>query len=109
MSFTQPAPKAIRAIKTGETLIVRAHVMLLKGPRIVGRRLICTDANDRFWIADQLPTAMVHVLGPVTLDDALAAAERVLAGRDRSVTGDGLLAVAGLVAQAMPKGEPAPC
>jgi hypothetical protein len=61
--------------------------------------LVALDANGACHVADQTAAGAVHHrLGPITEDAAMDAVRRILTGRDKSVTGDGLAAAATLLA-----------
>ena len=67
----------------------------LGGPNAI--TLIALVGDDQYHVVHQRPDGrLLHRFGPLTMEAAVDAAERVLAGRERSVTGDGVAAVAGL-------------
>lgn len=60
--------------------------------------LIALVGDDTYHVVDQLLDGTLrHRLGPITSQAALDAVQRVIAGREQSITGDSLAAVAGLV------------
>lgn len=61
--------------------------------------LIALVGEDAYHVVRQHTDGKLeHQLGPFGANEALDAAQRVLSGREHSVTGDSLTAVAGLVA-----------
>lgn len=65
-----------------------------------GITLIVLVGDDDYHVVFQSAAGgLHHRLGPLSMDAAIAAAERVMSGRERSVTGDGMAAVAGLTVQ----------
>lgn len=65
-----------------------------------GITLIVLVGDDDYHVVHQRPGgSLCHRFGPLSMQAAVDAAERVLAGRERSVTGDGMAAVAGLTVQ----------
>jgi len=64
-----------------------------------GLVLIALVGSDAYHVVDQRLDGSLHPrLGPISPRDALDAVQRVLIGREGSVTADGLAAVAGAVA-----------
>lgn len=90
--------------RAGEAdVVTKARVTTRSG----GLRLIGLDAADRYYVADQDAGGNLTLLcGPVDLGAALAAAQRVLAGREGRITEDGLTAAAALVGVLAPEGTP---
>lgn len=61
--------------------------------------LVALDADGACHVADQVAADEVHHrLGPITADAAMDAVTRILTGRDKSITADGLAAAATFLA-----------
>lgn len=74
-------------------------IAVVGGPKALV--LIALAGEDAYHVVDQLLDGTLrHRLGPIGAQDALEAVQRVLAGREQSITGDSLAAVAGLVGMA---------
>lgn len=97
--MTSIDPKMIFTVKA-EPVVTKAYVPLYgQNGRIKGLRLIGMDGAERYYVTDQVGDELQVVAGPIAYDAAIDAVERVLGGRERSVTGDGLAAVAGVTAR----------
>lgn len=71
--------------------------------------LIVMDAEEATHLVEQHADGrLLHRTGPITTDQALEAAERVLTGRETSVTADTVAAAACLVATVL-RQESEPC
>lgn len=87
--------KPIQHFKIGES--DACTVAVLGGRR--GLTLIALVGDDDYHVVLQdAQGSLQHRVGPITKDGAIDAAERVLNGCENSVTGDGVCAIAGLVA-----------